>query len=286
MNNFALITQVTSKPPSLPKKDISFSNMQAVATNSSKSAKSVSFAIAATENGCTEDKRSNRRRIRKTEKSTTKVLRRAGKELCRRKILKEKEPRIIWREISGIDEQKNATPVDGAVNTQQEATRCEINDATSAPVYLQIQEDDKKANDEINVTDSTKTKDQPATDVKSCVINKSITDLNDEEIQQAYSDKNGRTTRSVESDDKRKITRPTSAVIQRYIEDTKQKKTKSSDKKASNLTKRPMSSNPVAVNGRKRLHTKTRPVSANVLKFSYPASSSVKSKVVSSQVFG
>ena len=285
MNDFLLITQSTSKPPSLSKQDLTFSNIQGVTTNSSKSTKSVTFTTAVNEKS-TEEIRSNRMRIRKTDKSTAKVLRKAGKELYRGKIMKEKDPRIIWREISGIDALKNATPIEGAVNTQEESTSCDIDGATSAPVCLQFQEDDEKASDEISVVESANKKSQSTTDVKSHVMKKRLNGLNDENTQQPDSNENGQKIRFAEkSDDKRKITRPTSAVIQRYIEKTKQKQTNSSDKKASSLTKRPMSSNPTTFNGRKRSNTKTRPASANVIKFSYPVSSSAKSKVVSAKVF-
>ena len=245
------------------------SGAQAVVKNPSEDAERGSQT--STENGrhTRANLRSNRRKV---EKSSRKRSHRQGRSA------EEKEPQLIWRAVSGIDQLKKKSLV--ATGTQEKLTEKEIESTVSPP--SQSPNVEIKENSGSRSISSTEICRRPATAVKSCITIGNFTSKNRESKHQA--DRTARKIRFTEPSEKRKLTRPTSAVIQRYLEKVSDDQTKSSDKKTTRLARRPMSSNHVSLNRRKQVHLKTRPKSANSPRLFYEGSKSVESRVVAAQV--
>ena len=261
--------QVTSKLP-LPTKELGDgSGAQAVVKTPNKDARSGSFTI--TENGryTKANLGSNKRKVEKSSRNRNHHKGRSAGET---------KPQLIWRAVSGIDQLKKNNLV--ATGTQEKLTEKEIDSAVapaSQPPKIEMKE-----NSSSSLIRSTEICSRPATAVKSCITNGIFTSKNKGSTHQA--DRTTRKIRFTEPSDKRKLTRPTSAVIQRYLEKASGDKTKSPDRKATRLVKRPMSSDHVSLNRRKQVHLKTRPKSANSPRPFYEDSRSVESRVVASQV--
>ena len=264
----------------LPKK-----HLTAAASMPNGTSKVRSLAIIQNEKS-TEIVPSKRTITRKVDKSAIKLLHRADKDLCERKAMKENDPGMIWRNISGIDLQKNEPEGSRASQRQLDPSNCQIGIPSPPRVYSQDLGSNGVKNEKGEEVSDTEKCSGNASGVKSCIKDSSLVGKSDESAQQRDGYKCERKIRFAESDDSRIITRPTSAVTRRYMEMMRQNQEGSAYKNTSSkLMKRPASGNTVSVNKGKRVGGRVRCSSATGFKSSSQYSKSAKSTVVSAQVF-
>lgn len=194
---------------------------------------------------------------------------------------------MIWRSISGIDAaqagSEKQTDCEGNAEKEREESKCDVkNDNFSVKKDLSIE--DIGMNTTLDTTlDRTGRQLEP--DRKSHV-SEAMVPLSGHESVTCNDGKKKpvRRIRFEEPSKSEKITRPTSAVIQRFINRSRQNHAARSTKTARRVSARPMPSNSASSEDKRRVSVRNRPASATIHKASYRDANLPKTKVVSSKV--